>query len=112
MPAGPGTGITTPPAFGAGSVPFDAGARAGGKKADDEAIVGSPLKKARASLSGLDGEIMGRRLGLGQEQGQGPGQGLGLGLAMGGGLSGPVGGGNVYGDGTVGVKREEADEEL
>lgn len=85
---------------------FDAGAWTGAKKADDEAIVGSPLKKARASLSGLDGEIMGRRLGLGQ------GQGLGLGLAMGGGLSGPIGGGNVYGDGTVGVKREEVDEEL
>lgn len=57
--------------------------------------MGSPLKKARASLSGMDGEIMGRRLGLG---------------LSGGGALGPVGGGDGAGDGGR-VKREE-DEEL
>lgn len=31
----------------------------------EESIVGSPLKKQRASLAGLDDEMMRRRLGLG-----------------------------------------------
>lgn len=97
-------GTTTPPAFGA-SVPFDAGS----KKENDEAIVGSPLKKARASLSGLDGEMMGRRLGLG-----GPGQGLGqaLGLGLGLGVGGGALGLSASAGGDGGVKREEVDEEL
>lgn len=86
-------------------MPFDAGTR----KADDEAIVGSPMKKARASLSGLDGEIMGRRLGLGGP-GQGQGQAFGLGLGLGSGLGGGAVGLTAGGDG--GVKREEVDEEL
>ncbi|MCJ1361111.1 hypothetical protein MMC16_000208 [Acarospora aff. strigata] len=59
------TGTTTPPTFGS-SVTFDARPH----KTDD-AIVGSPLKKQRASLSGLDGEIMKGRLGLGLSGGIG-----------------------------------------
>lgn len=86
-------------------MPFDAGAR----KADDEAIVGSPLKKARASLSGLDGEIMGRRLGLG---GPGQGQGQALGLGLGFGVGGGALGFSASAGGDGGVKTEEVDEEL
>jgi len=52
-------------------VAFDAGPQ----KADD-IIVGSPMKKQRASLSGLDDEIMQRRLGLGLSGGMGDVLGL------------------------------------
>ncbi|KAI4166167.1 MAG: hypothetical protein LQ342_000053 [Letrouitia transgressa] len=51
---------TTPPAL-LPSMAFDLGS----SKALDSGPVGSPLKKARASLSGLDEETMGKRLGLG-----------------------------------------------
>lgn len=32
----------------------------------DEAVVGSPLKKARASVSGVDDETLRQRIGLGE----------------------------------------------
>ena len=32
----------------------------------DEAVVGSPLKKARASVSGIDDDTLRRRIGLGE----------------------------------------------
>ncbi|KAL9044053.1 MAG: hypothetical protein Q9214_002783 [Letrouitia sp. 1 TL-2023] len=51
---------TTPPAL-LPSMAFDLGS----SKALDSGPVGSPLKRARASLSGLDEETMGKRLGLG-----------------------------------------------
>lgn len=76
---------TTPPSFGPG-VAFDAGSQK-----PDDTVVGSPMKKQRASLSGLDHEIMHTRLGLG--------------------LSGDVGGvprSTSYGD--EGVKKEDDDE--
>ncbi len=57
-------GTSTPPTFGTG-VTFDTGSQ----KADD-VIVGSPMKKQRASLSGLDDELMQRRHGLGLMSGE------------------------------------------
>lgn len=65
----------------------------GSTKAPDEAIIGSPLKKQRASLSGIDEESLRSKFGLGLLGGQGDvlgrieqdqreeGQGVGLGSA-------------------------------
>lgn len=60
---------TTPPAL-LTSAAYD---RAPENEADDF-VVGSPLKRQRASLPGLDDEAMRKRFGLGL------GEGLGLGL--------------------------------
>ena len=95
---------TTPPAIGVtGSLETNVEA----DKDEDGAVVGSPLKKQRASLPGLDDEMMRRRLGGGI--GGAIGEVLG---SIGSVQNQPAssGAGTMFG-GSI-VKAEEEDEEL
>jgi len=71
----PTTGTTPPTASDISSTPPSLLTNAAFERAaealSDEAIVGSPLKKQRASLSGIDDEAMRKRLGLGVSGGIG-----------------------------------------